>query len=146
MGAFLPVLLQSVALQNAGFPTICPNYVENDTELGNRIFNNYDNIGNVSRFFRDNRCPIEGTPCDWTDDRCLSLNSTHTYCIGEPVTASTQCLELDGYTKYPLFVVFLGSNLDPTEFTTLFISFSVHVLSPLSLSEYDKILGSPSPL
>ena len=50
IGAYLPLLLQSCALENAGFPDNCPNYFANSTTDSMAAFNESD----VTDFFIDN--------------------------------------------------------------------------------------------
>lgn len=107
--AFLPVLLQRLAQEHAGFPDTCPNYVWN-YNISQELFGE-----DVDMYINNN-----GDSCD---DDC-QLHNFSTYCKGAPDTAIL-CLEADGTTTKRLSVTFLGYQMDPTEYVLLFVAFSV---------------------
>eukprot|EP00039_Didymoeca_costata_P009133 m.120877 g.120877 ORF g.120877 m.120877 type:complete len:666 (+) comp14374_c2_seq1:79-2076(+) len=116
IGSYLPLLLQSVALENAGYPNNCPNYFPNSPNISRQVFNE---TNDTVSFFIDN-VQTGKSSCLTT---CNEFNGS-TYCEGKP-EVTTECLDPTGYEQYDLFVTFLGTRMDPTEYATLFISFSV---------------------
>ena len=117
IGAYLPLLLQSVALQEAGFPLSCPNYEPNSTsQAAYRIFDE------ATDFFVDNLCPTSATPCTRSDG-CRAFNGSN-FCSGQPLIPR-DCLNLAGDERIALRVHIGSWAIDPTQYATLAVSLSV---------------------
>eukprot|EP00038_Savillea_parva_P011999 m.201595 g.201595 ORF g.201595 m.201595 type:complete len:300 (+) comp21474_c0_seq1:146-1045(+) len=118
IGGYLPLLLQQMALEKAGFPDACPNYasVRGNTTLSALVFGSP-----MSDFFIDN---AQTGKSDCTA-KCVTYQGT-AYCEGIPEQA-IECLERDGNTRFPLHVSMGTWKIDPTEYALLFLGLSVVV-------------------
>lgn len=112
IGAFLPLLLQSSALDAAGFPSVCGNIVTNAT-LINMLFP----VGNVSSVYY--QADFKG----WECDDAISPHCVAGYCRGVPATTS-ECRMRDGLTPFPLRTAGAG-GVDPTSYSTASVAVSV---------------------
>mmetsp|Transcript_34080 Transcript_34080/g.89482 ORF Transcript_34080/g.89482 Transcript_34080/m.89482 type:complete len:622 (-) Transcript_34080:1232-3097(-) len=116
MSMYLPLLLQSMALEKAGFPYECPNYaaVTQNHTLSRLVFGHLEH-----KFFRDN-LQIGKSPCT---SNCVWFEGEG-YCRGLPET-SDDCLTVDGRSMHPLKVTIGGWDMNPSEYSLTFISISV---------------------
>jgi MFS-type transporter involved in bile tolerance (Atg22 family) len=116
IGAYLPLLMQQVALERAGFPDDCPNFaaVRGNTTLSTLVFGTP-----MDDFFLDN--------AQFGKSACTSACSPfegNTYCEGKP-KVPLECLTADGDSRHRLTVSMGTWRIDPTEYALVFIGISV---------------------
>eukprot|EP00040_Diaphanoeca_grandis_P028038 m.160996 g.160996 ORF g.160996 m.160996 type:complete len:592 (+) comp31208_c1_seq9:251-2026(+) len=119
--SFLPILLQSVASEKAGFPEICENEITNYT-LSQEIFGE-----NMTMYVNGAALPCSGCVSYTSNDTITDFpfaNETLTYCPGELRTPAL-CLDGLGQNQIRLSNSFFGYEMDPNEYVLLFTSFSV---------------------
>eukprot|EP00040_Diaphanoeca_grandis_P028037 m.160989 g.160989 ORF g.160989 m.160989 type:complete len:564 (+) comp31208_c1_seq8:255-1946(+) len=121
VGSFLPILLQNVASEKAGFPETCKNVIT-DFTLSQEIFGE-----NMTMYVNDAALPCSGCVSYTSNDTITDFpfaNETLTYCPGAPRTPAL-CLDSLGQNRIHLSNNFAGYNMAPTEYVLLFSSFGV---------------------
>lgn len=123
MASMLPLLLQAMAYENAGYPGSCPNYVAEDYNLTQSLFQK-----DIQTYFFDNTTSVSAC------SDCVPYGNL-TYCEGPPPTP-LWCFESDGSTQHRVYVMFGNYEMDPTQYVFFFISFSVilQVIAFISLA------------
>ncbi|KAK8803862.1 hypothetical protein WA158_001556 [Blastocystis sp. Blastoise] len=101
ISGFLSLALQETALQNSGFPEICPNVIT-DSSLVHEYFPNKT----MMYFLKSAKLLTD----------CIQMNNTQ-YCSGTP--SASYCLKTDGISTFPLRATIGSLSVDPNSYFSI---------------------------